>query len=60
MITHVSKESNLEPGDKIRYIWSPKGPILLVRLFSKKTSMYCHSPGIGGGGVVVDGVVRKL
>ena len=27
MITYVSKEYNLGPGDKIRYIWSLKGPI---------------------------------
>ena len=35
---------------------------LLARLFSKKTSRYCQSPGVvvGGGGVVVGGVVRKL
>ena len=33
--------------------------LFLARLFSKKTSRYCHSPGIVGGGVVV-GVVRKL
>ena len=31
----------------------------LARLFSKKTSRYCHSPGIVGGGIVL-GVVRKL
>ena len=23
----------------------------LARLFSKETSRYCHSPGVGGGGV---------
>ena len=37
---------------------------ILARLFSKKTSRYCHSPGIvvggGGGGGVVVGVVRIL
>ena len=27
MITYVSKENNLEPGDKIRYIWGLKGLI---------------------------------
>ena len=25
----------------------------LARLFSKKTSRYCHSPGVVGGGIVV-------
>ena len=31
MIFYVSKENNLGPGDKIRYIWGLKGliPILL-------------------------------
>ena len=28
MITYVSKENNLGPGDKIRYIWGLKGLIL--------------------------------
>ena len=37
----------------------------LARLFPKKKSRYCHSPGVVGGGgvvggVVVGGVVRKL
>ena len=27
MITYVSKENNLGPHDKIRYIWGLKGPI---------------------------------
>ena len=31
--------------------------VFLARLFLKKMSRYCHSPGIGGGGVV--GVMRK-
>ena len=30
MITYVSKENNLEPGDKIRYIWGIKGPIFIL------------------------------
>ena len=30
MITHVSKENNLGPGDKIRYIWGLKGPIFIL------------------------------
>ena len=29
MITYVSKENNLGPDDKIRYIWGLKGPILI-------------------------------
>ena len=34
-------------------------PPFLARLFWKKTSRYCHSPGVvGGGGVVVGGVVQ--
>ena len=33
----------------------------LARLFLKKTSRYCHSPGVViGGVVVVGGVVQKL
>ena len=36
------------------YILKP----LLARLFSEKTSRYCHSPGGGGGGG--GGVVQKL
>ena len=31
MITYVSKENNLVPGDKIRYIWGLKGPILFCK-----------------------------
>ena len=27
MITYVSKENNLGPGDKIRFIWGIKGPL---------------------------------
>ena len=34
MITYVSKENNLGPGDKIRYIWGLKGPIFFF-LFCK-------------------------
>ena len=41
MITYVSKENNLGPGDKIRYIWSLKGPIFLKRSWSALTS-YIH------------------
>ena len=29
MITYVSEENNLGPGDKIRYIWGLKGPIFI-------------------------------
>ena len=29
------------------------GVFLLAHLFSKKTSRYCHSPGVVVGGVVV-------
>ena len=29
MITYVSKENNLGPDDKIRYIWGLKGPIFI-------------------------------
>ena len=31
MITNVSKENNLGPGDKIRYIWGLKCPILFCK-----------------------------
>ena len=57
MITYVSKENNLGPGDTIRYIWGLKGPIFISSLFLMKTSRYCHSPGVVGGG---SGVVQKL
>ena len=30
MITYVSKENNLGPDDKIRYIWCLKGPIFIL------------------------------
>ena len=30
MITYVSKENNLGPGDKIKYIWGLKGPIFIL------------------------------
>ena len=30
MITCVSKENNLGPGDTIRYIWGLKGPIFIL------------------------------
>ena len=30
MITYVSKENNLGPGDKIRYIWGLKGQIFIL------------------------------
>ena len=29
-ITYVSKENNLGLGEKIRHIWSLKGPILIL------------------------------
>ena len=31
MITYVSKENNLGPDDKIKYIWGLKGPILFFK-----------------------------
>ena len=31
MITYVSKENNLGPDDKIRYIWGLKGPIFFCK-----------------------------
>ena len=31
MITHVSKENSLGPGDKIRYIWGLEGPIFICK-----------------------------
>ena len=37
MITHVSKENNLGPGNKIRYIWGLKGPIFIIRPFEKRS-----------------------
>ena len=30
MITYVSKENNLGPEDKIRYIWGLKGPSFIL------------------------------
>ena len=30
MITYVSKQNNLGPGDTIRYIWGLKGPIFVL------------------------------
>ena len=33
MITYVSKENNLGPDDKIRYIWGLKGPISFFFFF---------------------------
>ena len=30
MISYVSKENNVGPGDKIRYIWGLKGPIFIL------------------------------
>ena len=30
MITYVSKENNIGPDDKIRYIWGLKGPIFIL------------------------------
>ena len=30
MITYVSKENNLVPGDEIRYILGLKGPIFIL------------------------------
>ena len=31
MITYVSKENNLGPDDKIRYIWGLKGPFFILQ-----------------------------
>ena len=31
MITYVSKENNLGPSDKIRYIWDLKGLIFILQ-----------------------------
>ena len=31
MITYFSKENNLGPGDKKRYIWDLEGPILFCK-----------------------------
>ena len=31
MIIYVSKENNLRPGDKIKYIWGLKGSILFCK-----------------------------
>ena len=31
MITYVSKEHNLGPGDTIKYIWGIKGPIFILQ-----------------------------
>ena len=30
MISYVSKENNLGPGDKIRFIWGLKGSIFIL------------------------------
>ena len=30
MIVYVSKENNLRPDDKIRYIWGLKGPFVFI------------------------------
>ena len=30
MVTYVSKENNLGPGDKIKYIWGLKGQIFIL------------------------------
>ena len=32
MIVYVSKENNLGPDDKIRYIWGFKGPIFVCKV----------------------------
>ena len=35
MITYVSKENNLGPDDKIRYIWGFKGTIFIIPSHNK-------------------------
>ena len=53
--------SHLEKAwPKQRYMYVAYAKMILARLFSKKTSRYCHSPGVVGGGVVGGGVVQKL
>ena len=47
MIAYVSKENNLGPGDKIRYIWALKGPILSFSVSGMSvflTSILCRDP----------------
>ena len=39
MITYVSKENNLGPDDKIRYIWGLKGPIFIFIIFFCKAQL---------------------
>ena len=39
MITYVSKENNLGPDDKIRYIWGLKGPILFCKAQLVRTNI---------------------
>ena len=41
-ITYVSKENNLGPGEKIRYFWSLKGPILICNAQLVRTSFLCR------------------
>ena len=49
-LTHFMPRSDLGKGENYYF---------LAWLFSKKTSKYCHSPGVGVG-VIVGGGMRKL
>ena len=44
MITYVSKENNLGPDDKIRYmyIWGLNGPIFFVKRSWSALTSYIH------------------
>ena len=42
MITCVSKENDLGPGDTIRYIWGLKGPIFFVKRSWSALFSYMH------------------
>ena len=44
MITYVSKENNLGPGDKKRYIWDLKGPILFCKAQLVRTNFLYPYP----------------
>ena len=59
LIEATVKEKNLGPLEQILSFKSNSKfevtQLFLARLFSKKTSRYCHSPGVGG-----DSVVQKL
>ena len=46
MTLYVSKENNLGPDDKIRYIWGLKGPIFILRSVFRNALVngYFHKP----------------